>query len=63
MLKERSSSGSSRSSGGYVSGDTDVYSERDLEKIAARIPFMTEREVMQVLPKFEKSIEFYKNKK
>lgn len=63
MLKERSSSGSSRSSGGYVSGGTDVYSERDLERIAARIPFMTEREVMQVLPKFEKSIEFYKNKK
>lgn len=63
MLKERSSSGSSRSSGGYVSGDTDVYSERDLEKIAARIPFMTEKEAMQVLPKFEKSIEFYKNKK
>lgn len=63
MLKERSSSGSSRSSGGYVSGGSDVYSERDLEKIAARIPFMTEKEAMQVLPKFEKSIEFYKNKK
>lgn len=63
MLKERSSSGSSRSSGGYVSGGTDVYSERDLERIAARIPFMTEKEAMQVLPKFEKSIEFYKNKK
>lgn len=63
MLKERSSSGSSRSSGGYVSGGSDVYSERDLERIAARIPFMTEKEAMQVLPKFEKSIEFYKNKK
>lgn len=63
MLKERSSSGSSRSSGGYVSGGTDVYSEQDLERIAARIPFMTEKEAMQVLPKFEKSIEFYKNKK
>lgn len=63
MLKERSSSGSSRSSGGYVSGGSDVYSERELERIAARIPFMTEKEAMQVLPKFEKSIEFYKNKK
>ena len=63
MLKERSSSGSSRSSGGYVSGGSDVYSEQDLERIAARIPFMTEKEAMQVLPKFEKSIEFYKNKK
>ena len=63
MLKERSSSGSSRSSGGYVSGGTDVYSEQDLERIAARIPFMSEKEAMQVLLKFEKSIEFYKNKK
>lgn len=63
MLKERSSSGSSRSGGGYVSGGSDVYSEQDLERIAARIPFMTEKEAMQVLPKFEKSVEFYKNKK
>ena len=61
MLKERSSSGSSRSSGGYVSGDTDVYSERDLERIAARIPFMTEKECKCC--RNLKNSSFYKNKK
>jgi len=59
--KAESSSGSSRQTDPGVPND--IFSEEELEKITKRIPLMSDREAERILAKFEKSVEFYKNKK
>lgn len=58
--KADSGSGSFVNKGAVEAG---VFTEEELEKLAEKMPFMNDKEVDKIMEKFDKSLNFYKNKK
>lgn len=59
--KAQASSGSSIAK--EISTQTDVYSEEEFKRITEKIPFMHPEEVDRIWEKYEKSLNYYKNKR
>src|SRR5690554_2742101 len=60
--KSRSAVGS-LGTGASATDVGDIYSEDELEKLAARLPLMNDAEADKIMAKFQKSIDFYSKKK
>lgn len=60
--KSRSAVGS-LGTGASATNVGDIYSEDELEKLAARLPLMNDAEAEKIMEKFQKSIDFYSKKK
>lgn len=60
--KSRSAVGS-LGTGASATNVGDIYSEDELEKLAARLPLMNDAEADKIMEKFQKSIDFYSKKK
>lgn len=58
--KAQASSGSSKPKGPSQPKE-DIFTQEELDKVAARLPLMGHRESTKILEKFEKSVEYYKN--
>jgi hypothetical protein len=62
--QRKAESGSpSSTGGGKTNVPDDIYSEEELQKIADKIPFMSDQELAKVESRFDKSLEFYRKKK
>jgi flagellar biosynthesis GTPase FlhF len=60
--KSRSAVGS-LGTGASATDVGDIYSEDELEKLAAKLPLMNDAEADKIMAKFQKSIDFYSKKK
>lgn len=58
--KAQASSGSSKPKG-PAKPKEEVFSQEELNKLAARLPLMSDREAKRIMEKFERSVEYYKN--
>lgn len=62
IKKAQASSGSSVPKGSPKPQE-DIFTQDELEQVAARIPLMNDKEARKIFEKFEKSVEYYKNNK
>jgi hypothetical protein len=62
IKKAQASSGSSVPKGSSKPQE-DIFTQDELEQVAARIPLMNDKDAKKIFEKFDKSVEYYKNNK